>query len=260
MLESSVRRIGELLEDGAVVLDIGGWGRPFARADWVIDLMPYETRGLYGRDGEGEERFGPETWIRRDVCDREPYPFADKEIDFVVCSHTLEDVRDPLWVCREMTRIGKAGYIEVPSRLEEQSYGFQGPWVGWGHHRWLIDVEDNRIEFVLKHHVIHGRQSDHFPLSFYRTLAPEQRVETLWWQDYFEYAERVMISAEELDPYVQDLVARHLGDAGHEPAAQVAGEAQAVGALRRLARRLVPSPIVRRDLRRAVDRLRSRAR
>jgi hypothetical protein len=40
-----------------VVLDVGGWGRPFTRADWVLDLMPYETRGLYGRDGTGEERF-----------------------------------------------------------------------------------------------------------------------------------------------------------------------------------------------------------
>jgi hypothetical protein len=26
---------------GDVVLDVGGWGRPFKRADWVLDLMPY---------------------------------------------------------------------------------------------------------------------------------------------------------------------------------------------------------------------------
>ena len=68
-----------------------------------------------------------DTWIQRDICDREPYPFDDDELDFVICSHTLEDVRDPIWVCSEMARIAKAGYIEVPSRLEEQSYGFQGP-------------------------------------------------------------------------------------------------------------------------------------
>ena len=58
----------------------------------------------------------------------------------MICSHTLEDVRDPIWVCSEIQRVAKAGYIEVPSRLEEQSYGFQGPWVGWGHHHWLIEV------------------------------------------------------------------------------------------------------------------------
>ena len=204
-----MRRILDRLGPDEVVLDIGGWGRPFTRADWVMDLMPYETRGLYGRDGPLPERFTSETWIRRDVCDREPSPFGDKEIDFAVCSHTLEDVRDPVWVCDEMVRIAKAGYIEVPSRLEEQSYGFQGPWVGWGHHRWLIDVTEDRIDFVFKHHVVHGRASDHFPAGFQQGLAPEERVSTLWWEDSFEYGERVFTSAEELDPYVADFVSRH---------------------------------------------------
>ena len=211
MLEASARRILDRLGPDDVVLDIGGWGRPFTRADWVMDLMPYETRGLYGRDGPLPERFTEETWIRRDVCDREPYPFGDKEIDFVVCSHTLEDVRDPVGVCDEMVRIAKAGYIEVPSRLEEQSYGFQGPWVGWGHHRWLIDVTGQRIDFVFKHHVIHGRESDHFPPGFQQRLTAEQRVSTLWWEGSFDYAERVFTSAEEVDPYVADFVTRNRG-------------------------------------------------
>jgi hypothetical protein len=37
----------------------------------------------------------------------------------VICSHTLEDIRDPLWVCSEMIRIGKAGYIELPRGLQK---------------------------------------------------------------------------------------------------------------------------------------------
>src|SRR3954464_6299523 len=98
MLETSVRTILERLRPDDVVLDIGAWGRPFTRADWVMDLEPYETRGLYGRHGPAPERFSADTWIRRDICAVEPYPFADKQIDFVVCSHTLEDVRDPLRV------------------------------------------------------------------------------------------------------------------------------------------------------------------
>jgi Methyltransferase domain len=212
MLEASARRILEQLRPDDVVLDIGAWGRPFTRADWVMDLKPYETRGLYGRDGPEPERFSRDTWIQRDICDREPYPFEDKQLDFVICSHTLEDVRDPIWVCSEMVRIAKAGYVEVPSRLEEQSLGFQGPWVGWGHHRWLIDVTDNKIEFVFKHHVLHNRESDHFPAGFQQALAPEQRVHTLWWQGSFEYVEHVFTSAEELDPYLADFVAEHRDD------------------------------------------------
>jgi len=114
VLDASAREIARLLGEDDLVLDVGGWADPMPRADWVMDLMPYETRGLYGEAGDSDaERFGPETWIVRDICAREPFPFADGEVDFVVCSHTLEDIRDPLWVCSELTRVAKAGYIEV---------------------------------------------------------------------------------------------------------------------------------------------------
>jgi len=212
MLESSVTRILERLSPGDVVVDIGGWGRPFNRADWVIDLMPYETRGKFGHQGRGAERFNGETWIQRDICDREPYPFGDKEVDFVVCSHTLEDVRDPVFVCSEMIRIGKAGYIEVPTRLEEQSYGFQGHWAGWGHHRWLVDIKDGRIDFVFKHHIVHGKKANHFPPGFWHVLSPEVHAQPFWWEGSFAYRERIFIGPEELDPYLSDFVRenRHL--------------------------------------------------
>jgi SAM-dependent methyltransferase len=211
MLETSVQRLLERLSSEDVILDIGGWGKPFTRADWVMDLMPFQTRGCLGRDGPGEERFNAGTWIQRDICDPEPYPFADKQLDFVVCSHTLEDVRDPLRVCREMIRIARAGYIEVPSRLEEQAYGIQGPWVGWGHHRWLIDVRGTSIEFVFKHHVI-NRPNCHFPLGFSNALPAEQLVQGLWWEESFDYAERVFVSEDDLDPYLVDFVVAHRHD------------------------------------------------
>lgn len=210
MLSTSVDRILQRLDDSDVVLDIGAWGRPFARADWVLDHMPYETRGLYGRDGEGPERFSERTWIRRDICDRELFPFGDKEIDFVICSQTLEDVRDPIGVCSEMIRIGKAGYIEIPSRLEEQSYAIQGPWVGWGHHHWLIDVTPGRIEFTFKHHIVHGKPAQQFPAGFYDELAPEERVQMLWWEGGFEYAEKTFETPEDLDHYLESFVAEEL--------------------------------------------------
>ena len=171
--------------------------------------MPYETRGQLGNQGPGEDRFGPDTWVMRDICDHEPWPFEDGQFDFVTCAHTLEDVRDPIWVCHELIRVARAGYIEVPSRLEEHTYGFQGPWVGWGHHRWLIEIEANRIEFVMKHHVIHGPEGNHFPSSFYARLDDDQKAQTLWWEDSFEYGERIMMSGPELDPYLAEFVVAH---------------------------------------------------
>ncbi|MFL5885739.1 MAG: class I SAM-dependent methyltransferase [Thermoleophilaceae bacterium] len=209
MLAASVERIETTLPGDATVLDVGGWGRPLTRADWVLDVMPYETRGAYGRDGTPPERFSADTWVQRDMCEREPWPFADGRFDFAICSHTLEDLRDPVWVCSELVRVARAGYVEVPSRLEEQSFGVHGPWVGWSHHRWLIDVGANEIEFVHKPHVIHSRESDHFPAGFHATLSEEERVQTLWWEGGFEFRERVMTSAEELDPYLAEFVAAH---------------------------------------------------
>lgn len=209
--QSSVQRVLDTVPVDAIVLDIGGWGKPLARADWVIDLMPYESRGIYGEKTQDPERFTQATWIQRDICDREPFPFADKSVDFVTCSHTLEDIRDPIWVCQEMQRIAHAGYIETPSRLEEQTAGIQGPWVGWGHHRWLVEVREGRLEFVFKHHVICGRESDHFPVGFLDGAEEEERTLAFWWTDSFECDERVFLDAETLDPYLGDFVKVELG-------------------------------------------------
>jgi SAM-dependent methyltransferase len=209
MLPSSHERIQELLSDDDIVLDVGGWANPYPRADWVIDLMPYETRGLYGERDSEPGRFGPETWVERDICDREPWPFGDDQFDFALCSHTLEDVRDPVWVCSELTRIAKAGYVEVPSRLEEQSYGIHGPWVGWSHHHWLVDVTDRGIEFVFKSAAVHGRPSAFFPAELAGALTPEERVQTMLWEGGFEFRERIFADPEELNRHLDRPVAEH---------------------------------------------------
>jgi hypothetical protein len=202
MLETSASLIEERLDDRALVLDVGGGARPLPRADWVLDAIGYEQRGQLGWNGDRTtERFEASTWVRRDVCDREPWPFADHQFDFAICSHTLEDVRDPVWVCTELQRVARAGYIEVPSLREELTYGIQGPWVGWGHHRWLVLVGSGRIEFLFKHHVV-NREGSHLPAGAVDAEASEQRIQTLWWEGSFEARERFMWTAEELDSFL----------------------------------------------------------
>jgi hypothetical protein len=180
-----------MLRPTDVVLDIGGWARPFNRANYAMDQEPYATRGFYGLPAQGgeRERFSRESWIQRDICGREPYPFGDKEIDFVICSHTLEDVRDPLWVCSEMVRIARAGYLEVPSRAAESSRGVEPGQVGWSHHRWLIDIAENDVRFLMKYHMIHSRWRLSFSSRFLRRLPEEQKVQWLFWNDSFGFSE-----------------------------------------------------------------------
>jgi hypothetical protein len=213
MLAASRTRIAELVGEDQLVLDVGGGASPFERADWVVDLLPYEDRGRYGYPSgpERRERFSGETWVSFDICGPERWPFPDDRFDFAICSHTLEDVRDPVWVCAELCRVARAGYIEVPSRLEEQSYGFQGPWVGWNHHRWLVDVDPGagRIQFVYKNPILSLRPSDRFPAGHRALLSEEERVEQLWWEGSFGYRERVFLTAAEYDEYVASFVGAH---------------------------------------------------
>jgi hypothetical protein len=181
-----------------VVLDIGGWACPFNRANFILDVEPFETRGFYRTfgappsQGGDREYFTKDTWLQRDLCDRTPFPFLDKEIDFVVCSHTLEDIRDPLWVCSEMIRIAKSGYIEVPSRIAESCRGWEYPReAGLSHHRWLVTIKNNSIDFLMKYHLIHTHWRFSLPVSYLKTLPEESKVQWMFWEESFAYTERL---------------------------------------------------------------------
>jgi hypothetical protein len=207
--ESAARIEAELAED-AVVLDVGGWANAFPRADWIIDLLPYETRGLYGGLSRADERFTADTWVTRDICDRAPWPFADNQFDFAICSHTLEDIRDPVWVCSELSRVAKAGYVEVPSRLEEQSHGFEGPWTGWSHHRWISEqAGDGTLEFSFKAHLVHGGAHVSLPKEVQQALTPQQRVLSIWWQDVLPARERIFTDPDELADWLTSFASEH---------------------------------------------------
>jgi hypothetical protein len=106
--------------------------------------------------------------------------------------------------------VAKAGYIEVPSRLEEQSWGVNGDFVGWSHHRWLIDINDQEIQFVVKLHSLHANPDHYFPEGFWEQLEPQDRVQTLWWTERFAYRERIILEAAESDDYLAGYVAREL--------------------------------------------------
>jgi len=190
MFDPNVTAVLERIGPGDRVLDVGGWARCFNRADYVIDVFPYETRGRCYLDGLGlgpqggeVERFSAETWVVRDLCDHEPWPFPDQFFDYCTCSHTLEDLRDPIWVCREMSRVAKAGYVEVPSAAFEMTRGREpGVPVGLSHHRWIVLEHDGGLRFCPKNHYIHGDRRLSLPGSFGAALPDERQVTWLFWE------------------------------------------------------------------------------
>ena len=195
MLPAATERILQTLPDDALVLDVGGWAAPFNRADWMLDLMPYETRGglVPGGYGDVEERFSAETWVQRDFCDREPWPFADDQFDFALCVTTLEDIRDPIWVCAEMSRVAKAGYVEVPTIEAELIYNIEGPFLGHSHHRWLVDIVDGELVFMHKPHSIHHDWRLRVLPRWAAQMTVEDHLQGLFWEGEIRARERVEI-------------------------------------------------------------------
>lgn len=199
MLQESLERILASLPDDARILDVGGWAAPFNPARWVIDLMPYESRGALMPEGygPGPERFGADTWVMADLCSHEAWPFEDGYFDFVVCAFTLEDVRDPVRVCQEIDRVGRAGLIEVPSVLDELTWRVPepsgGPWCGHAHHRWLCFEEAGELVFLAKSHELHSRRRMRVPPRWARRLSPRERVLSLFWEGELRARERYAI-------------------------------------------------------------------
>ncbi len=94
------------------VLDVGSGNTPFPLATHLIDLCPADN--VYGTT---EQPFEHVQGKRVHTCDIEDMRhFADKEFDFVYCSHVLEQVGNPEKACLELMRVGKRGYIESPTR------------------------------------------------------------------------------------------------------------------------------------------------
>jgi hypothetical protein len=190
------RRLLSGIPEGANVVDVGGGAAPFPRADHVIDALPIESAGL-GSDGNSHQalnatpRYNRERWTQLDLCDRRAWPFADKTFDFAICSHLLEDVRDPTWICSELRRIAKAGNMEEPSRVEEQSKGVENPrHAGYGHHRWLITKPGEGLRFRHKPHVLHSvNDAIVTNLSPARRINPRHAVISLDWRERFEASE-----------------------------------------------------------------------
>ena len=204
---------------GDRVLDVGGWACPFNRADWIMDQQPYDTRGYYATVGlpasQGGEReyFTRDTWVERDICDREPWPFPDKFFDFSICSHTLEDIRDPLFVCSELIRVSKRGYIETPSRLAEMCRGWESKrTAGLNHHHWLIDYRPAHLDFTYKWHLIHANRSFTFPPRLFHSLTQEETVSRMFWDDHFTFAETVVHGRDKKGEILRGFVASVVND------------------------------------------------
>jgi len=126
------------------VLDVGPMCFPF----------PLATHRM-GSDERDDPKDGKPFFLS-DIQERTP--FKDKQFDFVYCSHVLEHLDNPVAGALELSRIGKRGYIEVPS-----GYCTMYLFYGLVHPKWFFYTDpDGGFVFT---------QWDPRILKFYEDLA-----------------------------------------------------------------------------------------
>lgn len=108
-----------------MVLDVGFGGWPFKRANHLADRYPEETSHRMEAIARDSRPF-----IQVDI---EKLPFRGSAYDFIFCSHVLEHLDNPGQAIRELMRVGRRGYIEVPTRLSDVMFNFTRL---TDHHRW----------------------------------------------------------------------------------------------------------------------------
>lgn len=119
---------------GEQVLDIGSGGDPFPHATLLADryLQPTQHRTTQFRS-QGK---------RVVICDIHALPFADQMFDYVVATHVLEHVHDPIQACRELQRVARAGFIETPALIKDALFAWAK-----GMHKWHVVAIGNRLVF-----------------------------------------------------------------------------------------------------------------
>jgi hypothetical protein len=82
----------------------------------------------------------PEVWdaIAQDVLINGPF-------DFCISSHVLEDIVNPSFVSRMVSKYCLAGFIACPSKFIESSKNIEGPYRGFIHHRYIFNIENDKL-------------------------------------------------------------------------------------------------------------------
>lgn len=138
------------LDSNYTIIDIGGakekhFPQKFSFIDYVLDLNSADTKEteLVSIRGDINEE---SSFIKI-----EEYVKNKGKFNFSICTHTLEDIRNPQLVIKKLPQISKAGLLSFPSKYLELSR-FEKPELfrGFHHHRWIFVIKKNKIIAIPK--------------------------------------------------------------------------------------------------------------
>jgi|SRR3989344_4991376 len=144
-----------------LVLEIGSGNNPNPRSDVLCDLFVSDNSQRAGNFSIIIDR----PFI---VSDCYKLPFKDNSFDYIICSHLLEHLDDPEKFIKELTRVGKAGYIEVPNIYGERLFG-------WDFHLWYCEFKKGTLILTRK------KEGERFGGFYHRLIA-----KNIWFRRFFE--------------------------------------------------------------------------
>ena len=111
-------------------------------------------------------------------------PFEDNQFDFIYASHVIEHVDDVSYFIKELQRISKQGYIELPSMLEDNIVLSENNILD---HKWFFQFDDVRnvllaekkrqlIEPFITHGVLFGSLRKNFRSSLVLELLWKEEI------------------------------------------------------------------------------------
>ena len=111
-------------------------------------------------------------------------PFENNEFDFVYASHVIEHIDDVEFFIKEIQRISKRGYIELPSLLEDNIVLSEN---SVNDHKWIFKFDDvnhillaekkkQLIEPFITHGVLFGSLRKNFRSSLVLELLWENNI------------------------------------------------------------------------------------
>lgn len=148
------------------ILDIGGSMKQHREINvhTLVDIIRPENAPY------GPLKLLAKNFVQADLV-REKLPFKDKEFDFCLCTHTLEDLSYPFLTIDEMSRVAKRGYIATPAFGKDIIFSHFNltDWLtgarrvpGIGHHKWLFYKQGKLMCVVPKNYPLLYSSNFHF--------------------------------------------------------------------------------------------------
>jgi hypothetical protein len=122
------------------VLDAGGAVNPWASeyTDVYLDIQDVPGKRVITGDIQS-----PEVWEK----------ISQENFDFIICSHTLEDIKNPDFVIKNIIKNSKEGFISVPNKHTEMSHVESLSYLGYCHHQYIFTLKDETL-FALRKFVL----------------------------------------------------------------------------------------------------------